>query len=126
MIPLAQQQDRDAVLSRCEAEFGGHLRGGKEEKEKEEERRRRRKKGGGGGRDERNCFSMRSYFILFTKQFSVGTMCVNASSVFYSTIDCTLYVFAALTDIKRKVTVARRLLSHSQAGGPGYEVWERG
>ena len=37
MIPLAQQQDRDTVLSRCEAEFGGHLRGGKEEKEKGEE-----------------------------------------------------------------------------------------
>ena len=35
MIP--QQQDRDAVLSHCEAEFGGHLRGGKEEKEKGEE-----------------------------------------------------------------------------------------
>ena len=35
MIP--QQQDRDTVLSRCEAEFGGHLRGGKKEKEKGEE-----------------------------------------------------------------------------------------
>ena len=71
-IALAQQQDRVAVLSHCEAEFGGHLRRGKVEKEKgreeEEEEKEEEEK------EERN------RFISFSNN-SVFAQCVNASSV---------------------------------------------
>ena len=72
VIALAQQQDRVAVLSHCEAEFGGHLRRGKvekekereegEEKEKEEEEEEKEEEELGGGRIKRRKETVSFYF----------------------------------------------------------------
>lgn len=123
VIALAQQQDRVAVLSHCEAEFGGHLRRGKEEKKKgrEEEEEEEKKE---EEEEERN------RFISFSNS-SVFAQCVNASSVksiflcHCSTI-VTFFVFAA-SCIFSGVTVYSTPNAVSFPNRePAHKVWERG
>ena len=80
VIALAQQQDRVAVLSHCEAEFGGHLKRGKVEKEKGREEEEEKEKEEEEEEKEEEEEEERNRFILFSSS-SVFAQCVNASSV---------------------------------------------